>query len=261
MKKYTEDNQAKILIDTLPTASITVIDRYFYIKATENRFVRCPYFRNPKSGHERWGLAVYGGKGSPAEIEEELKIIEKLEGADFSKMPDDKIRDIMKKRKLGVDCSGFIVQVLDVYSRKIHKKALYKMINFNRRGFGWLFCKMRPYTHIDVETLVHARNAREVLAVNEVAPGDLLRFNSEIDHAIIITATEKDRYGILKKIHYAHSVLEENREGVKKGVIELIHSADEDLQKQNWSEEPQTGHTIIEKGVPRIYRLNIISRG
>jgi len=247
MKKY-----------SLPQSALNVIEAYFHLKAAENKYVRCPYFRNPKSGRGRWGLAVYVGKGSPQDIEDELRIIEKLEGADFSKMREDAIRDIMKKRKLGVECSGFITRVLDAYMREKYKKPLHRLIKFNNKGLGWLFCRMRPYTHIDVETLTCPSNARPVDNVQEIKPGNLIRFNTEIDHALIVTGIERDNVDNLKKIFYAHSVLEENREGIKKGVIDFI-SSNASLLAQKWQEEPGTGHTINQRGEPKVYRLNVLN--
>ncbi|MFY9457406.1 MAG: hypothetical protein WAP23_00515, partial [Candidatus Spechtbacterales bacterium] len=230
------------------------------LKAAENAYVRCPYFRNPRSGRERWGLTAYSGKGSPREIEEELRIIEKLEGADFSKMQESKIRDIMKKRKLGIECSGFIVRILDAWARELYKKPIYTLIAFNKRGLGWIYSKLRPYTHIDIETLVYPRNAREISDINAIRPGDVIRFNTTIDHAILVTAIESDEEMAVKKIYYVQSVLEANREGVKRGVIEFTSPASCGLRGQRWREDPETGHTINEKGEPRIYRLFIFDK-
>jgi len=245
-------------IQSLPRSCLNVIDNYWRLKAAEGVFVRCPYFRNPQSGREKWGLTVYGGKGSPQDIETELRIIEKLENADFSRMRADEIRDIMKKRKLGIECSGFIAQVLDAYTRKRCAKPLHRLINFNRTGIGWLFCKMRPYTHIDVETLVNQGNAQEIYNIQKIIPGDLIRFNTQIDHAAIITTVERDDSDLIKKIFYAHSVLEDKREGIKNGTIDFVNP-DADLLSQKWQEEPNTGNTIDQRGVPKIYRLHILN--
>ncbi|MBI1888841.1 MAG: hypothetical protein HYS15_02825 [Candidatus Spechtbacteria bacterium] len=248
------------MIQSLPQSAANVIDAYWKLKAAENTYVRCPYFRNPRSGRERWGLAAYSGKGSPEEIEVELKIIEKLERKDFSKMRDTEIRDIMKKRKLGIECSGFIARVLDGWTRDFYKKPVYRLLKFERSGLGFIFCKLRPYTHLDVPTLVHAKNAKEIFNFRDIMPGDILRFNSIVDHAILVTCTERDAANNLQKICYAQSVLEETREGVKYGIIDIIHTNSNRLADQRWREEPETGHTIQEKGEPKIFRLFIIEQ-
>ena len=244
------------MIQTLPQSALDVINAYWKLKAAENTYVRCPYFRNPRSGRDRWGLTAYSGKGSPQEIEDELRIVEKLEGVDFSKMPEAQIRDIMKKRKLGVECSGFITRVLDAWAREVHKKPIYSLIVFKKSVLGWAYSKLRPYTHIDVETLVDSRNAQVLEDVQEITPGVLIRFNTTIDHAVLVTETERDDQGKLVRIRYAQSILEENREGVKRGTIEFTDRSANELLRQNWSEEPETGHTVNEKGKPRMYRLH-----
>ena len=164
-------------------------------------------------------------------------------------MQEGEIRDIMKKRKLGVECSGFIARVLAALARERYRKPIYSLIKFNKSGLGWLFSKMRPFTHIDVATLVHAANAREITDMQDIRPGDLIHFNTTIDHAVLVTHVEPS------KVRYAQSVLEENREGVKRGIIEFTNPSTQNLLSQTWHEEPETGHTINEKGEPRVYRL------
>ena len=236
--------------NSLPQSALSVIDAYWNLKVSEGKHVRCPYFRNPRSGRDRWGLTAYSGKGSPQEIEEEMRI--------FASMQESEIRDIMRKRKLGIECSGFIVQVLDAWTRERYKKPIYSLLNFNTSGLGWIYSKLRPYTHIDVETLVHPKNAREISDIQAVQAGDLIRFNTTIDHAFLVTQVERHETRGMKAIHYAQSVLEENGEGLKRGTITFANPSANDLVSQNWSEEPQTGHTINEKGEPKIYRLFIL---
>ncbi|OGZ57228.1 MAG: hypothetical protein A3B96_02135 [Candidatus Spechtbacteria bacterium RIFCSPHIGHO2_02_FULL_43_15b] len=243
----------------LPKSCADVIENYLKLKAADNKYVRCPYFRNPKSGKERWGLAAYSGKGSPAEIEEELTIIEKLEDKDFSAMSEYAIREVMKKRKLGIECSGFIARVMDAWTRTVYKKPVYHLIKFRGGGLSWVFSKMRPYTHIDIETLADKRNSREISDIHEIMPGDLLRFSGNVDHAVIVTGVQREDSGKINFLNYAQSVLEDAdaREGIKVGGIDFINPGENDLLSQKWSEDPDTGHSINEKGSPRIYRLFI----
>lgn len=241
----------------LPQQCLDTINAYWSLRVSEDKHVRCPYFRNPISGKVKWALTAYSGKGSPEEIEEELKIIEKLEGCDFSKMRAREIRAIMGKRRLGIECSGFIARVLDAGLRALYGKPIFKLIKFQVSGPTRLFSMMRPYTHIDVVTLVHPDNAREITKPQNIMPGDLLRFNSGVNHAVLITSTERDDNNNLTMLSYAHSVLENADEGVKKGSIQFT-SRRGDLLSQTWSEEPKTAHTIAEEGIPRIYRLYIM---
>lgn len=242
---------------SLSKPALDVIDAYWNLKVAENKYVRCPYFRNPRNGRERWGLNAYSGKGSPGEIEDEIKIIEKLEGADFSQMQESAIRAIMKKRKLGVECSAFITRVLDAGFRESCKKPIYSLIKLRTSGLGLLFGLLRPYAHIDIATLVHADNARDISDARDVIPGDILRFNSAIDHAALVTLTERDENSNIKKMHYAHAVLEGVNGGLKKGIVDII-DPNKGLLLQKWAEEPDTGNIVIQKGEPHIYRLHTI---
>lgn len=244
----------------LPKPCLDVIDNYFKLKVAEEKYVRCPYFRNPLSGKERWGLTAYLGKGSPREIEEELRIVEKLEYKKFFQMKEDDIRNVMKKRKLGIECSGFITRVLDAWAREFYRKPIYSLVKFHRRGIAWIFAKLRPYTHIDIETLAHELNSRELKDIHQIMPGDLIRFNTNIDHAVLVSKVENED-GKICKVYYAQSVLEdiETREGVKIGIINFVNPEINDLLKQEWQEFPETGHTIKDKGEPQIYRLHILT--
>lgn len=241
----------------LPQQSLDTIDAYWNIRINENKCIRCPYFRNPTSGRIKWALTAYSGKGSPEEIEDELKIVEKLEGCDFSRMREYQIRAIMGKRKLGIECSGFITRVLDAGLQNLYGKSIFKLIKFKTSGFGRLTNLMRPYTHLDVATLVSSSNSRELRDFQEIMPGDIMRFNSNTDHAILVTSTERDDAGILVRVFYVHSVFEGTSEGVKKGLIKFINRKG-NLLSQSWSEEPETGHIVAEEGIPRIYRLYVM---
>src|SRR3989338_8580226 len=106
----------------IPLAAERVIQGYLRIPAGKDKTVRCPYYRNPRSGRERWGLNAYSGKGSPQEIADEMRNTEKLEGKDFSQMEERDIQEAMKKRKLGIDCSGFIAHVFDAWVKEKKRK-------------------------------------------------------------------------------------------------------------------------------------------
>lgn len=241
---------------SLPKSTLRIIDHYRNLKAAEGKYIRCPYFRNPLSGRDKWGLTAYSGKGSAREIEDELKIVEKLEGVIFAQMRKSKIRDIMVKRRLGIECSGFIARVLDAYCEELYKKSFPRLINFNLPGLNRIFFLLRPYTHIDVSTILNPINASEIEDIEKLMPGDIMRFKDGIDHAALITKTERDENSNLKKINYAHSVREGISGGIKLGTVEFTSSF-QDLRGQKWSEKPENGHSLIEKGNPRLYRLKI----
>ena len=230
---------------TIPESAKKVIEHYKALRISKERTVRCPYYRNPRSGKERWGLNAFSGKGSPREIEEELRIIEKLEGRNFATLRDEEVRDIMRKRHLGVECSGFLVHVLDAWVLERRGKRIYQVLTFPHVPF-WkkIVVWLRPFTHIDITTLTDSRNSEEFFDWSKIRLGDLIRFNTNIDHAILVTSVGDGR------IEYVHSILEGTGVGIKEGVIK--HGV--------WKEEPDTGTTIKDRATkPRLYHPLFLS--
>lgn len=229
----------------IPESAKNVIEHYKSLRISPERVVRCPYYRNPRSGEGRWGLNAFSGKGSPKEIEEELRIIEKLEGRKFADLSSEEVRDVMRKRHLGVECSGFLAHVLDAWVKDTRGKRIYQVLAFPYVPF-WkkVVVLLRPFTHIDITTLTDPRNAEEFSDWSKIHSGDLIRFNTDIDHAILVTNV------IGGRIEYVHSVLEGTGVGIKEGVIE----------QGIWKEEPNTGTTIKDRATkPRLYHLLFLS--
>lgn len=243
----------------LPRVCFRVIDGYARIRVHGEKTVRCPYYRNPANGRNRWGLIVFSGKGSPEEIEEEMKIIEKLEGKDFSTLPENEIIRIMRKRGLGVDCSGFIARVLNPFFEEKLKRPIWKSLRVTQRPFiKKFFYFLRPFTHINIRLLADKKNAVPVKDINELRPGDLMIFINEIDHGAIVTRVEKEE-GSVAAFNYAHSALENGNGFVKTGRVEMRHPGKHILE-QEWHEEPDTGRIIIEgRKEPKFYRLRALA--
>jgi hypothetical protein len=165
----------------------------------------------------------------------------------------------MKKRRLGIECSGFIAQILDAWTRAHLHKKIFQALVFPSAGLYARIARwLRPFTHIDVATLTHPANAEEFSNWRQLRAGDIIRFNTEIDHAILITRVEFDQNTIPSDIAYVHSVREENGEGIKEGRI-AIQDASAELNAQHWEEAPDTGQTIQQRGNPRFYHLRFLN--
>lgn len=87
-------------------------DKFTVVVAGTTVEVETPYFMNDGTASGPWdGNTVTAGKGSPKEVQEWLqKEIDK--GKITSKDPA-KLRQYMKDKKIGVDCSGFVSQALN----------------------------------------------------------------------------------------------------------------------------------------------------
>ena len=249
-----------MISEYIPEEAQAIIESYKRLRIRDDKTVRCPYYRNPRSGRERWGLNAFSGKGSPQELEGELRIIEKLENKDFMNMGEEEIRDIMRKRRLGIDCSGFIAHIFDAWTMATKKKRLYQLLNFPAQTlWGRLATTLRPFTHINIDTLVRPKNATEFTDYQELRVGDLIRFNTEVDHAILVTRLQTDASGgVLRNIWYVQSVKEKVGEGIKEGLVRVNNNTLPIVQ-QHWEEYPETGLTINRQGYPKFYHPRFLS--
>ena len=105
-----------------------------------------PYYINTSRSKD---LRVMVGKGTPEEIEMEARIWEKVKGVDFSLMSNLEIKQFLTGRGIGIDCSGFIVHVLNVYYQEVFKKPLWKCLKIPvKTVFSKLKYFLRPIEHL-----------------------------------------------------------------------------------------------------------------
>ncbi|HEY4478533.1 MAG TPA: hypothetical protein VI775_01690, partial [Candidatus Paceibacterota bacterium] len=171
------------------------------------------------------------GKGSPEEIEQEVKEIiikEKVKDEEFD------LKRFLIERNIGIDCSGLAYYILDTEFRSRGKGKLKNKISFPFCRGIWrsMKCKLRPVENLDVATLAHNDNSY-IIPVEKVEPGDMiiiLRESKERNHILIIHKVEYID-NIPKIIHYTHSIsLPEDGlygHGVRQETIEL--------DKQGWN--------------------------
>ncbi|MDD3648048.1 MAG: hypothetical protein PHS44_06150, partial [Candidatus Dojkabacteria bacterium] len=159
----------------LPPEVKDFVREYFNLKLN-GKNVRCPYYINIKKYRQRMNLRVLIGKGSPEEIVQESLIFEKLRGIDFSNMTVDSIRDFLVKRRIGVDCSGFVVQILDYWLRSQKKGHLWNYLAFPKQNIYRKIARLlRPVENIAAVYLTGDLNSEQVKDFNLITPGDLIR--------------------------------------------------------------------------------------
>lgn len=183
-----------------------VIQNYLSLPFPEKNEVRCPYFNNAKLG-QRGQLKVLIGKGTPQEIVEEAKIIAIQYKQDIlhTDSSSEDIRKFLIENNLGVDCSGFITNVLQA-------EFLTKNINWIKHIFitpktnivRWLISKLRPVEQISVQVLASEKNTETVTDLSTIQAGDLIFMlktgpKQTRDHILLVTKTTADT------IYYAHA--------------------------------------------------------
>ena len=203
-----------------------VIQNYLSLPFPEKNDVRCPYFNNAKLG-QRGQLKVLVGKGTPQEIVEEAKIIATQYKQDIlhtDSLSED-IRKFLIENNLGIDCSGFITNVLQV-------EFLTKNINWIKQVFitpktniiRWLISQLRPVEQISVQVLANEKNTETITDLSTIQAGDLIFMlktgpKQTRDHILLITKTTNNT------IYYAHSRAWSNEgrygHGVSTGTITI----------------------------------------
>lgn len=231
-----------------------IIHNYFNLPFKGIAGVRTPYFNNTRQ-RERGQLRVLVGKGTPQEIVEETKIISiQYHAGLFDKQGDcclhnshtgkpvtpDDLRRFLVDHSLGIDCSGFVTQVLLTHYRETKGENFMKKITIipsdkiMRRLIAWL----RPVENISVAVYANDTNSASIRNIQEIKPGDLIIMlktgpRHDHDHIILIT----DIQG--KTIHYTHARAW-NREGkyghgVARGTITVTKPGGTILE-QTWGE-------------------------
>lgn len=220
---------------------LEAIERYKNLNLG-GKHVVCPYHINPKT--QRANLRVLAGKGNPEEIELETSIYAKLGGLDLENMSSQDIRKFMSKRHIGIDCSGYVVHLLDVYAKEKRGKRIWDYIKKPNRSniYSKMRYKLRPVENIGVADLTSDINAEKISKISDIQVGDLIKTHGlrhkDGLHILLVIETVRDD-GHLISFKYTNS----NRyygdgNGIREGEVQIEDETLE-LKDQNW---------VIDKG-------------
>lgn len=228
-----------------------LIDQYFNMPFPGVEGVRCPYFINSRN-RSRGQLRALVGKGTPSEIVEESKIISAQQHLGIfendcsvckQNISSGDIRKFMIDHDLGIECSGFVSQILRAHYKETkgidfaRKLYIYPPSKFLR----YLISILRPIENINVHVLANNKNST-VVELKDAAAGDLIIMldthpTKKRNHVMLIRDIKDNT------IHYVHartwSSEGKDGHGVTAGSIELIYPKD-NLLEQKWMEKDQT---------------------
>ncbi len=237
-----------------PSAEKTIHD-YLNLPFIGISGVRCPYFNNARLG-QRGQLKVLIGKGTPEEIVEEAKII----SIQYRKDVFDKngvfnahvehpaeheqaecIRQFMVDNNLGVDCSGFVTNVLQKHFWETKKIDLAKklFVTSKKNFLRWIISRLRSVEQIGVKVYANDKNTSAVNDLQKIQPADLVTMlktgpNKNHDHILLVTEVDGN------KIKYvsARAWSSEGKygHGVSQGII-TITNPEKGLLEQVWEEK------------------------
>jgi len=228
-------------------AAQNIIQRYMNLPLGGKNIVS-PYYINSKRGRD---LRAMVGKGTPEEMVMEARIWEKLKGVNFDKMTDKDIKQFLINQGIGIDCSGFVVHVLDAeYWDKKHSHIWSALKAAGSGFYSWLRYKLRPVENLGANTITGFDNCIEV-HVADVRPGDLIRSKWKkvgTHHVQLVTRVEYTEEGMPTLIEYTHSTPYYGEgNGVRVGQIR-ISDPKRKLYEQEWLEKDEHGVNFSYEG-------------
>ncbi len=229
--------------EKLSKKGMSVIRQYLHLPLDTKTAVPCPYFKNT---HISNGIRVLVGKGSPRDIADEITELAHKERVDIRSISKDKIRDFLIEKKIGIDCSGLVAQILfAIDSSSINK------IHINRKKGSvfknWITNRFRKIENISVMTLTSFDNSDIVDDMHKIIPGDLIRTRNG-KHVLLVTRVKRNE-GLVEEIEYVHSTSYYAPEhGVRVARINIKHPQRQ-LHEQEWTEtDTNTGENYTLNG-------------
>lgn len=235
------------MIREIPESAQLEISRYMNLNIG-GKMVRCPYYINLKRSKD---LRAMVGKGTPNEIEIEAQVWAKLKGVKLDEMSPAKIREFLMNRGIGIDCSGFVVHVLNAWYRKEKGSNIWRKLKIpNRMILAKIAYLLKPVEKLGAEVITNSTNASKI-EIKDILPGDVIRTKwkkKNSHHILLITKVEYAKNGNPKHVEYTHSIpFYDKNSGVKTGGIKITN-VNKPLEKQKWEENDENGVNHVLEG-------------
>lgn len=183
----------------------------------------------------------YAGKGTPKQIEEVLVETAKRKAFDLQKAKPQEITRFMIYHGIGIDCSGFVYNILDTYLKRTKQVSLAKYIYRYPGIVGKLenlLLRKNRVRRSSAETLTNSLNTITIDKVKDIQPGDMIRLTHSDwpgKHIAIIVDINKGY------ITYAMASEYMKIRGVHFGKIKILDN-NKGLEKQYWLEKTYEGN-------------------
>lgn len=243
----------------LPQAAQDTIRSFQQLQINDHNIV-CPYFMNTKK--QRSGLRVLVGKGNANEISREVQVWAQLKGFDLAKADEKQIREFMIVNNIGIDCSGFVVHVLNSWLKSLGKASIKHYLRFPDNSFvAKLRRFLRSVENIGANTLTNKANCERIIDLNQIRPGDLIRSKGRLKNAHHVGIVSKVVFedDTIKEFEYTHSTDRyEEENGIRVGRV-VIEDPNAELKDQDWL-EIKDGKNWTYEGLLKEYEDNGIRR-
>lgn len=231
----------------LPEAAQKAIESYQKLNLG-GKSITCPYYINNNRTKD---LRAMVGKGTPEEIVMEAQIWGKLKGMHFEQMSEEDIKQFLMDRGIGIDCSGFVLHVLDYWFKAQTGKHIWSKLKVPGSGiYSWLRYKLRPVEQLGANTITGDLNSKAI-SINDVRPGDVIRSKwkkTDTHHIQLISRVERDENNNVTLIEYTHSTPYYGKtNGVRVGAIKIT-DPNKTLKEQEWLEKDDNGVSFSYEG-------------
>ncbi len=187
-------------------------------------------------------------KGDPSEIEDVVKKYARKYNFLVENKSIGDIQDFMCRHGIGIDCSGFIVWILNEVTKQKLNKKMWECINFSSANpFKKLIIKLRPLENISVITL--RDNAQKIENLNDVQPGDIIitRPKKLFNHVLLITETGFKNDKLVYMDYVQSTAWYSERSGIINGTV-IIKDPKMNIIDQEWFED-KVKHNFTYEGV------------
>lgn len=199
------------------------------------------------------------GKASPTEIEQTVYKYAKKHHLQLNSISKIQIRNFMEEHGIGIDCSGFVVWILNELFKEKYRKPIWELIEIKSGNLiRKLLVKLRPVSNISVRVLVN--NSVPIQKVSDIRPGDLI-ITWEGQHVLLVSKVKYDQENNPIYFEYVNSTWwYGGSNGVGKGKV-TITKQDGDLKSQDWDDflpgKNWTYEGVKNKGT--IFRLSALA--
>lgn len=224
-----------------------IADKYVHFQV-EGKIVQIPYCivrfeydKTPKPMARTTRYKNYAGKGTVDQIRKALIESASREKFNLKKATSNEITKFMITQGIGIDCSGFVFNILDQFL-KANKKISLTNILLRYPGFKGrlerLLLQKNRVRRINAATLTNNLNTIKIEKVSGIKPGDILRLtHSDYYRGKHVALVVKVRKGY---ITYANSSEETEVKGPHFAKIKILNPH-KGLDEQKWLEITQKG--------------------
>lgn len=223
------------------------LNLYLRLKLNGKIF-NCPYWSNRIREGKVVKRGFLNGKGDPLSIKNELELLLKKEiNRSFILQNQKNFIKFARRNRIGIDCSGFVYQVLN-------QLVILEFKNVKVKSINEVFTDGINKT--DVKLISSQKFTDKIDKLVEIQLGDFIRLNGG-RHVVLILTTDNNF------ISYVHSSDLTQKTGVHLGNIKIVNK-NQSLSNQVWLEKAKTGENFGKKYFKvnlgdGIYRLKIFN--